>query len=178
MWKKYYGSTHVQWFLMTEIWAMKIGKATNCGVFCGKLTSKAGTNYLCKVWDPRGSLKCTTPLDIIFHWAQCVNTLRPRQDGHHLPDGIFVCIFFNENAWIFIKILLKFVPKGPVNSIPALVQIITWHRPGNKPLSEPMMVSLLTHICVTWPQWVKGNYSQMGYPVDNRGGGYKGNFLR
>ena len=23
-----------------------------------------------------------------------------------------------------------------------------------KPLSEPMMVSLLTHICVTWPQWV------------------------
>ena len=28
-------------------------------------------------------------------------------------------------------------------------------RPGNKPLSEPMMVSWLTHICVTRPQWVK-----------------------
>ena len=27
-------------------------------------------------------------------------------------------------------------------------------RPGDKPLSEPMMVSLLTHICVTRPQWV------------------------
>ena len=27
---------------------------------------------------------------------------------------------------------------------------------GDKPLSEPMMVSLLTHICVTRPQWVKG----------------------
>ena len=26
---------------------------------------------------------------------------------------------------------------------------------GNKPLSEPMMVSLLTHICITLPQWVK-----------------------
>ena len=26
----------------------------------------------------------------------------------------------------------------------------------DKPLSEPMMVSLLTHICVTRPQWVNG----------------------
>ena len=29
-----------------------------------------------------------------------------------------------------------------------------WFRSGDKPLSEPMMVSLLTDICVTWPQWV------------------------
>ena len=29
-----------------------------------------------------------------------------------------------------------------------------WRRPGDKPLFEPMMVSLLTHICVTRPQWV------------------------
>ena len=27
-------------------------------------------------------------------------------------------------------------------------------RPGDKPLSEPMMVSLLAHICMTRPQWV------------------------
>ena len=31
---------------------------------------------------------------------------------------------------------------------------MAWRRPGAKPLSEPMMVSLLTHICVTRPQWV------------------------
>ena len=31
---------------------------------------------------------------------------------------------------------------------------MTWRRPGDKPLSEPMMVCLLTHICVTRPQWV------------------------
>ena len=49
---------------------------------------------------------------------------------------------------------LKFVPKGPINKIPALVQIMAWRRPGDKPLSEPMMVRLLTHICVTRPQWV------------------------
>ena len=28
---------------------------------------------------------------------------------------------------------------------------------GDKPLSEPRMVSLPTHICVTRPQWVNGN---------------------
>ena len=44
---------------------------------------------------------------------------------------------------------------GPVDNIPALVQIMAWRRPGDKPLSEPMMVGLLTHICVTRPQWVK-----------------------
>ena len=38
--------------------------------------------------------------------------------------------------------------------MPALVQIMAWHHPGDKPLSVPMMVSLLTHICVTRPQWV------------------------
>ena len=84
-----------------------------------------------------------------------INTLRPRQNGRRFSDDIFKCIFFNENAWISIKISLKFVPKGPINKIPALVQIMAWHRSGDKPLSEPMMVSLLTHICVTRPQWVK-----------------------
>ena len=83
-----------------------------------------------------------------------VNTLRPRQNGHHFTD-IFKCIFLKENIWITIKISLKFVPMGPINNIPALVQIMAWHRPGDKPLSESMMVSLLTHICVTRPQWVK-----------------------
>ena len=31
---------------------------------------------------------------------------------------------------------------------------MAWRRSGAKPLSEPMMVSLLTHICITRPQWV------------------------
>ena len=61
----------------------------------------------------------------------------------------FQMIFQNENVWISIKISLKFVPKAPINNIPSLVQIMAWRRPGDKPLSEPMMVSLLTHICVT-----------------------------
>ena len=92
-----------------------------------------------------------------------VNTLRPRQNGLHFPDDIFKCIFLNENERISIKISLKFVPKIPINNIPALVQIMAWRRPGDKPLSEPMTVSLLTHICVNRPQWV--NCTQSTYMI-------------
>ena len=88
-------------------------------------------------------------------WHRHVNTLRPRQNGRHFPDDIFKCIFVIENVWISIKISLKFVPTGPINNIPALVQTMAWRRPGDKPLSEPMMVRSPTYICVTRPQWVK-----------------------
>ena len=94
-----------------------------------------------------------------------LNTLRLRQNGRHFADDIFKWIFLNENIWISIKISLKFVSKGPFNNNPALVQIMAWCRPGDKPLSEPMMVSLTMHICVTRPQWVnkKANILQMTF---------------
>ena len=83
-----------------------------------------------------------------------INTLRPRRNRRHFADDIFKCILLNENVRISIKISLKFVPQGPINNILALVQIMDWRRPGDKPLSEPMMTISLTHICVTRPQWV------------------------
>ena len=43
-----------------------------------------------------------------------------------------------------MNVSLKFVPKGPINNIAALVQKMVWHRTGDKPLSEPTMFSLLT----------------------------------
>ena len=92
-------------------------------------------------------------------WAQVVpriiDTLRLRQHGRHLTDNIFKCIFLNGNVWISLKISLKFVPKVWINNIPAFVQIMAWRRPDDKPLSEAMMVVLLMHISVTWPQRVK-----------------------
>ena len=87
--------------------------------------------------------------------ASPINTLRPRQNGRHFADDTFNRIFVNVNVRMSIKFSLKFVPKDPINNIPSLVQIMAWRRPGDKPLSEPVMVSLLTHICVTRPQWVK-----------------------
>ena len=87
-------------------------------------------------------VSCVTDSVINLAFCHLFNTLRPRQNGHYFLD-IFKCIFLNENVWILIKISQKFVPKGTINNIPVLVQKMAWRRPGDKPLSEAMVVSLL-----------------------------------
>ena len=72
------------------------------------------------------------------------NPLRSRRNGHHFADGIFKRIFLDENVLISIKISLKFVAKGQINNIPALVQIMAWRRPGDMQLSEPIMHGYFT----------------------------------
>ena len=74
------------------------------------------------------------------------DTLRPRQNCHLFANDIFKSTFLDEDIWISINISPKFVPRGQINNILSLVQIMAWRRPGDKPLSEPMMESLLTHI--------------------------------
>ena len=85
-------------------------------------------------------------------YVSCINRLRPKQNGCHFSDSIFKCIFLNKKVSVSLKISLKFVPKGSINYILALVQIIAWCHSCNKPLCETMMVSILTHICFTRPQ--------------------------
>ena len=87
-------------------------------------------------------------------------TLRPRQNCRRLADNIFKCILLHENVWISLKIALKFAPRLRINNIPALVQMMSSHQPGAKPLSELMMVKLLTHIRINRPQWVKNHNSR------------------
>ena len=89
-----------------------------------------------------------------MYCANIISTLRPRQNDCRFADDIFEGIFLKEIAWISIRISLKFFLKGKINKITALVKIMAWRRTVDNPLSEPMMVSLLTHICVTLPQWV------------------------
>ena len=55
-----------------------------------------------------------------------------------ITDDIFKSIF-NEGVWISITISLKFVPKGPIDYKSALVQVMAWHRTGEKPLPESML---------------------------------------
>ena len=74
----------------------------------------------------------------VSEYTVSVNTLRPRQNGRHFADDTFERTILNENVWTSINISLKFVPKGPINNIP---------------LSEPMIVRLPTHICVSRPQF-------------------------
>ena len=89
-------------------------------------------------------------LESRVHCIYLFNTLRPRQNGRRFPDDIFKCIFFNENY----EFRLKFHCSLFLGAQLTMVQIIAWHRPRDKPLSEPMIISLPTHICVTRPQWV------------------------
>ena len=115
---------------------------------------------LSSVWKMKMTISCLVGSRYVtLNWACWIqwqfNTLRPRQNGRHFADDVFKCIFLNENVWILLKISLKFIPKSPINNIPSFIQIMAWRRPGDKSLSEPIMVSLLTHICVARPQWVK-----------------------
>ena len=57
-----------------------------------------------------------------------------------LADDIFKRIFVNENDRIQNQISLKFVPDGPIDNDPALVQIMAWRRAGTK---------LMGNICVS-----------------------------
>ena len=84
-------------------------------------------------------------------------TLTLRQNGCHFLKHIFL----NENVWILIKISLKFVPKAPINNVPALVQIMAWHLSGDKPLSKPMIAyTVCWYTCR--PKWV----NLMSYTLD------------
>ena len=148
IWQKPYGS-HLQTLFFKNIRALISGYIPHFYVFIWDIINHPcamGCNYPCHNLNRNSSL---SKLLFLF------NTLRLRQNGHLFPDDIFKWIFLNENVWISLRVSLKFVPKVRINNIPALVQIMAWRRPGDKPLSEPMTVSLLTHICVTRPQWVK-----------------------
>ena len=106
---------------------------------------------------------CRRPLwTSTFLYPPYINTLRPGQDDRHFPDDIFKCIFLNENERISMQISLKFVPKGPINNIPVLVQIVAWRRQGAKLLSELMVVRSLTHISVTQHQRVVTHFYVLG----------------
>ena len=69
----------------------------------------------------------------------CLTHLLMNKMAGILADGIFKCIFLNENDWIPIQISLKFVPRNPIDNKAALVQVMAWRRTGDKPLPEPMM---------------------------------------
>ena len=74
----------------------------------------------------------------LTHWCQ--------ENFRHFADDISNCMFLNENVWIVLKISLKLVTKFRFDNIPTS---FAWSV--TKPLSGPMVVSLLTHICVTRP---------------------------
>ena len=131
-----------------------------CGQDAGIINLRKAGLLTLQVLRPEYS-RITRPIALLLMpWllhCQVINTLRPKQYGRHFADDTFNCIFLNEQVRISIEISLKFVPEGTNNNNPALVQIMAWRRPGDKPLSEPMMMMMVrssTHTCVIWPHWV------------------------
>ena len=105
---------------------------------------------------------------IFFPNAGTVNSPPPPSRTKWLPsaDCTFKCIFMNERFCILIQILLKLVPKGPIENTLALVQVMAWRRTGDKPLPESMVTQFLNALkgdesivlCshyskVTWASW-------------------------
>ena len=80
-----------------------------------------------------------------WHTTSVFDTFSPRRNCRLFADDISKSIFLHENILISSIVSLNFAPIGQINNIPALVQITACGRLGDKPLSEPMMVSLLTH---------------------------------
>ena len=59
-------------------------------------------------------------------------------------------LFHEWKVFIFISIPLKFVPKGPIDNKPALVQVVIWRRAGNKPSYEPMLTQITDAYMQHW----------------------------
>ena len=95
----------ILWFsdspsLRCELW--KNWKATNCGGFLRKFTSKAGKNYFFKVWAPMSSVKCHTPLDVKLHWAQCIKSNYNRMESFPISEIKNTQIVSNLQVWATI----------------------------------------------------------------------------
>ena len=56
-----------------------------------------------------------------------------------ISQTIYSDAFLWMKICVLIKISLKFVPKGPIDNNPALVQILAWRRIDDKPLFEPVL---------------------------------------
>ena len=91
---------------------------------------------------------------LISNWYEGITTLRPMQYGRLLQMLFSTAFSSMKMSEFHYNVSLGPISKGSINTIPALIHMMAWHRPGNKPLAEPMMVGLLAHICVTQLQRV------------------------
>ena len=113
------------------------GKSPVTGEFPAQRASNAAN---ISIWWPHHV--CTHPGMYCTAWCYLANIISPGQNGHHIENNIFRCIFVNEKFCILMKISLKFVRKGPIDSNPALVEVMASHWIGDKLLFEHNKFSL------------------------------------
>ena len=80
------------------------------------------------------------------------------QNVWHFEGDIFKCTLWNEDYCILFNfsdsISLRCVPNDPIDNKQALVQVMSGHRIGNKPLPGPTMIEFNEAIYdVKCPEW-------------------------
>ena len=91
-----------------------------------------------EVWSHRGNI------DFLYSTSQELSHWGQDKMATIFLDDILKWIFLMKIYEFWLKISLKSVPRGQVNNIPAFVEIMAWCQPGDKPLSEPMKVLIMS----------------------------------
>ena len=98
---------------------------------CQHVRTESGIQYISKTSKPRDTY--------------LINTLSVRRNGRHFADNILNALLAMKLCELRLKLLLRV----------QLVDIMIWCRLSDRPLSQSMMVRLLTHISVTRHHWAK-----------------------
>ena len=67
-----------------------------------------------------------------------------------------------EKCYILVEISVKFVPKGPIDNYPALVQIMAWRPIGADPIHWSIYAALGEDELTHWDQVTHINGSELG----------------
>ena len=107
---------------MIDTWLLS-GICCLCGLYSSTTTSMKTHSLV--AWDPHSFVKT------VVQWHQLT----------HLPlnkiTAISQTVDSDAFSWMFFNWNYH---KGPFDNNRALVQIMAWHRIGDKPLSEPMLI--------------------------------------
>ena len=155
----YYAAVYMMWNRNTDyhnnkwFWVYILHGAfweINHAVYSTSVENQLGTEWKgCRPLKPRDGKA------ILTHWG------RDKMAAFSQTTFLHTCYWMKmfELSLIVIKMSLKHVHQGAISNITALIQVMDWHRSGGKLLTEPDMVRLLTHICITRPWWLGHGYS-------------------
>ena len=88
-------------------------------------------------------------------WSFLVNSSPSGENGPLFADDMFKRIFFNVNIWISNKISLEYIPRGLIDNMSVLVQIMAWPVQVPSHYLNQCWPSSPMHICSTRGRWVK-----------------------
>ena len=145
-----------------EIYHLYEIRGTGCNAMLSdQISEENKTKHVHTAQQQNFSSLCQSP------WHSINTTWGQDKMAAIIPDNIFTCVFLNENAWISIKISLKFVPKDPMNNIPALVidGLVQERHNSSASAMELRLSCINPSICTTRFHWVNRYWGQLNTVV-------------